>query len=191
MGPGALIPRPDTEILVEGAADHGTKPFSCGLDLCCGPGTLGLTLSSELGFPFDLVDVSEPALGYARKNLTAIDCDGSGAKTKIHQMDLLSDDLNTLPKVDLIAVILHIDAADMETLMPEVRCFEPHLALCGGGSGLDFFITLLGRLHHVASEGCRSYVELGHNQRPEVDQGPCVSCPVAWSIFRIVETLNP
>ena len=169
IGKGALIPRPDSETLIEWIlADHKQTPFSTGIDLCCGPGTLGLTLALELKASMHLVDLSSEALLWCQSNQKQFKLEQN---TELHQIDCLNEDLSPLPKADLIVCNPpYIDSAAIDGLMPEVRDHEPHLALDGGENGLEFFITLLDRLHTIAKPGCRLYVELGHDQRPRVDQ---------------------
>jgi HemK-like putative methylase len=169
IGKGALIPRPDSETLVEWIlADHEQAPFSLGIDLCCGPGTLGLSLALELKIPLHLVDLSSETLLWCQRNLSQFKLEQSA---ELHQIDCLNEDLGSLPKADLIVCNPpYIAASAIDGLMPEVRDHEPHLALDGGESGLEFFIALLDRLHTIAKPGCKLYVELGHDQRPQVDQ---------------------
>lgn len=177
IGPGALIPRPDSETLVEWVLeDHDQFAFQHGLDLCCGPGTLGLTLFNELACPFDLVDISAEALQYAQANLQRL---AQHASLKIHQLDLLKDHLEHLPKVDLMVCNPpYIPTSDLAELMPEVRNYEPSLALDGGDSGLEFFESLLPRLSSLARPNCRLYVELGCGQQKILD---AKSLPQGWT----------
>lgn len=177
IGPGALIPRPDSETLVEWVKeDHHQFAFQHGLDLCCGPGTLGLTLHNELACPFDLVDLSPEALDYAQSNQRSL---AQGGPVRIHRLDLLKDQLEPLPKVDLMVCNPpYIPSADLADLMPEVRLYEPSLALDGGESGLEFFEALLPRLTPLARPNCRLYVELGLGQRKILDAKPL---PQGWT----------
>jgi release factor glutamine methyltransferase len=168
IGPGALIPRPDTETLIEWVLEDATShEVQRGIDLCCGPGTLGLTLSQELKRPFDLVDISPDTLAYGKKNSMDFQLED---QCRFHQLDVLKDDLTAIPKTNLIVCNPpYISKADLSTLMPDVIQHEPVLALDGGTTGLEFFISLLDRIHTLALPGCRLYVELGHDQRPQVD----------------------
>ena len=171
IGPGALIPRPDTETLVEWVMEsHREHPYQhTGIDLCCGPGTLAITLSHELHLPFCAVDVSPEALNWCRKNVIALKREG---QVDVLEFDVLSEDLTLhLPKTDLIVCNPpYIPASDHALLMPDVRDHEPSLALIGGEHGLEFFYQLLDRLHLIAKPGCHLYVELGMGQREEIDK---------------------
>jgi release factor glutamine methyltransferase len=164
IGPGALIPRPDSETLIEWVLeDHPKNAFTSGLDLCCGPGTLGLTLAQEIPCPFELVDISEATLAYAQRNQQHF---GLSHQTKLHQLDLLQQDLSPLAKVDLMVCNPpYVPTGDLPRLMPEVAKFEPHLALFGGKTGLEFFEALWPKLSSLAKPGCKLYVELGLGQR--------------------------
>jgi release factor glutamine methyltransferase len=170
VGPGALIPRPDTETLVEWVMEsHQIKPYqNLGIDLCCGPGTLALTLNHELHLPFHAVDVSLEALNWCHKNVLAMK---SEDQVTIHEMDVLEGPLQQLPKSDLIVCNPpYIPTGDHAQLMPDVLNYEPSLALIGGDHGLEFFYQLLDRLHLIAHPGCHLYVELGIGQCKEAHQ---------------------
>ena len=169
IGPGALIPRPDSETLVEWVIeDHHRLKFKHGLDLCCGPGTLGLTLASECACSFDLADISLETLHYAELNRQKL---SPSSSIQLHCLDLLRDDVRVLPKVDLMVCNPpYVADRDMPHLMPEVRDYEPHLALVGGECGLEFFEALFARLTPLALPNCRLYVELGMGQREILDE---------------------
>jgi release factor glutamine methyltransferase len=171
IGPGALIPRPDTETLIEWVIDsHRQKPYkNMGIDLCCGPGTLAITLSHELNLPFYAADVSLDALSWCKKNVISLQRE---KLVKVLQLDVLEAALDQkLPKTDLIVCNPpYIPAPDHTQLMPDVREYEPSLALIGGEHGLEFFYLLLNRLHLIANPGCHLYVELGMGQHEEIDK---------------------
>lgn len=169
VGPGALIPRPDTETLVEWVIeDHRAQCFSGpGLDLCCGPGTLALTLAAELQLSFIGCDIHHPALEYAAINHQHFK---QTDRVSFRQLDLLQDDLGVLPQTDLIVCNPpYIPRKDHQQLMPDVKEHEPAIALVGGEQGLEFFQKLLDRLSTVAKKGCHLYVELGIHQRQVID----------------------
>lgn len=169
VGPGALIPRPDTETLVQWVLEeHERAPFSRGIDLCCGPGPLGITLAAELDIPFDMVDVSPEAIDLAHRNAKS-----HGHNGKIQELDLLLDDVN-LAGIDLLVCNPpYIPTDVISTLMPEVRDHEPLLALDGGRSGLDFFRQLHSQLSQApTTTAITAFFEFGHDQREDVDALP-------------------
>lgn len=172
VGKGALIPRPETEHLIEWVKEsHDLKPYKQGIDLCSGPGTIGLTLALELNCPFTLVELSQEAMGWAelnQQNLTL------KSLTRL----LLGDVTSTLPldKVDLmVSNPPYIPTSDLPELQKEVRDYEPSLALDGGASGLEFMQSMMKSAQSLALPGCHFYLELGLGHRDllqDMDSGP-------------------
>lgn len=163
VGPGVLIPRADTEILVETAlaaiasAGHAAIPSvrtDAGdnprrglriLDTCTGSGCVGISLALELqaaGQPVELtlIDIDSQALAYARRNAGR----HALASIRLIQGDLWPPSHMVPPGgFDLIvANPPYIRPAVITGLMPEVREHEPHQALDGGPDGLDFYRRL-------------------------------------------------
>lgn len=160
IGPGVLIPRPETEHLVEWVLEkHRDKQYQSGLDLCTGSGIIGITCSLELKIPFQLIDISSEALNWAEKNVKKHEL---FSRVGLKQLDLLNDNLNTLPKADLITINPpYVSSQDMVNLEPDLS-YEPSLALDGGfNDGLNFFEQIIKRLHILAMPTCDLFVELG------------------------------
>jgi len=175
VGPGALVPRPETEVLVEAVLGrHSERAFRSGLDLCSGPGTLGLTLNLELGLPFHLVEISPGALAWAEKNLTHLGALG---------VNLELADAQLVCGIDGHDLIVcnppYVETEVMASLMPEVRDFEPHLALDGGPGGLVFLCRLMEGLRSRVSQGCELFVEVGYGHRQLLEE----QAPQGWTIF--------
>ncbi len=137
-GPGVLIPRPETETLVELAqaaygATGGAGPV---LDLCTGSGAVALALARSLPpeTPVYATDLSAAALTWARRNRARL---GLEKRTILLEGDLFAP----LPPGLRFRVITanppYIPAAEYAALPPEVREFEPKLALEAGADGLD------------------------------------------------------
>ncbi|MBR5536510.1 MAG: peptide chain release factor N(5)-glutamine methyltransferase [Clostridia bacterium] len=134
-----LIPRPDTETLVEVAVEL-LKDRSKGriLDLCCGTGCVGLATLKNVsdGITGVLADLSEPALEVARRNVVH---NGLSHRTLTYQVDALAEASPLLGKFHMILCNPpYIPTADIMTLDVEVQR-EPHMALDGGEDGLDFY----------------------------------------------------
>lgn len=160
VGPGVLVPRPDSEVLIESAIAHfaGTsRPLQI-LDLGTGPGTLLLAaldiwpMASGLG-----VDVSPRALEYAAANSARLGFDsrvewraGNWADGIEEVFDLV---LANPPYI-----------RDDEQLGSGVREFEPGEALFAGGDGLDAYRALAPQLGRLLGEGGLAAVEIGHDQ---------------------------
>ena len=176
--PGVLIPRPETEHLIEWTKeDHLALPFSQGVDLCTGSGCIGLTLHQELNIPFHLVDIADEAVSCAQKNSLSLD---EGKETHIHQLDILRDLPAKLPKVDLIVMNPpYIPHHELSSLSRDVREYEPLLALDGGEeTGLEFLAKALPELEKIAAPHATLYIELGHNHQEILS-----TCPTgAWKV---------
>lgn len=141
VGPGVLIPRSDTETLIdvclESLKDKQTPRV---LDLCAGSGCIGLTIKGEVGeSDVTLVEKYEEALNYTTKNALH-----NNADVRIIKGDVLetqgADGLYDL----IVSNPPYITDEDMKTLQPEVK-FEPATALEGGEDGLIFY-------RHIAKE---------------------------------------
>jgi release factor glutamine methyltransferase len=131
-----LIPRPDTETLVEVALARTKARYAYGraLDLCTGSGCVAITFAKERPqWRVTATDVSEAALAVARKNAERL---GLVWNFRMIRGDLFAPIADE--RFELItANPPYIPDAEVETLQPEVRVFEPRLALAGGVDGLD------------------------------------------------------
>lgn len=161
--PDTLDPRGDTETLVAAAL---SAPFHHVLDLGTGTGCILCSLLADRPAATGVgVDVSQAALAVARANAQA---HGLGARAQFHAGDWFS----ALPgpvRFDLIvANPPYITAAEMADLSPEVRDWEPHLALTPGGDGLSAYRVIAAGLSAHLAPGGRVMLEIGHRQGPEV-----------------------
>lgn len=133
---GVLIPRCDSEILVETAVELIPEKTHF-LDLCTGSGCLGISILLErVDTTATLVDISDKALETARKNAEAL---GVLDRCDFLKFDLLAQDLTTLP--DHSAIVMnppYLTRCEMEKIPENVK-FEPSLALDGGEDGLVFY----------------------------------------------------
>ena len=139
VGPGVLIPRADTETVVEAALARLSgveRPVIW--DLCSGSGVIALALwHSRPDAVVTAVELSEEALPYLRKNAAAL----SGGAVRVVAADVLAP-LPAMRDCDLIVSNPpYITDADMAALPPEVRR-EPEMALRGGADGLRFYRAL-------------------------------------------------
>jgi len=128
VGPGVLIPRPETELLVDLAKEY--KPRLV-LDLCAGTGCVGIALAKELRCKVIAVEKYDEAIGYLKQNIAL-----NNVEIEVVQDDVLRMDL---PEADCVLINPpYLSEADMNALQKEVT-FEPREALYGGEDGLDFF----------------------------------------------------
>ncbi|KQM62526.1 protein-(glutamine-N5) methyltransferase, release factor-specific [Sphingomonas sp. Leaf17] len=159
VGPGALVPRADSEILLVAALDHfGQRPVGSILDLGTGPGTLLLAALDEWRSADGLgVDRSAAALDYARANAAAL---GMGARARF----MLGDWAAALDATfDLVLANPPYIGTD-EILPDEVRGHEPAGALFAGTDGLDAYRLIAPQLRRLVAPGGVAIVEIGHAQ---------------------------
>ncbi len=144
VGPEVLIPRPETEILVEkaiGLIRSRTFPATRFLDLGTGSGCIAISVAHEVSSAYGCgVDVSEPALKIARLNAIRL-----GVAERI--LLIRSNLLDSFPRIPAFNFILcnppYVPFQDYDSLPLEVRAHEPHLALFGGPSGVDFYRKMI------------------------------------------------
>lgn len=156
-----LIPRPDTECLVEVALSKfkSGEPFA---DLCTGSGCIGLTLLDErpdcpLGL---LVDIQEGALDAARENAAALSLTG---RARLVNADLLYDDPLGNERFGLIISNPPYIPTDDIAAYPSLSA-EPHIALDGGGDGLCFYRRFLSTFAKNLKDGGGFVFEIGFDQ---------------------------
>ena len=163
VGPGALIPRQDTETLCEAALDWlKTRPGAFVLDLCCGTGCIGVSLSKLGGARVSFADISPGALALARRNARYNSVDGA-----FYESDLFAN----VPGVyDLIACNPpYLTAAEMASCQRELA-FEPALALFGGEDGLDLYRRLAREWEAHVRPGGLLLMEIGCTQGAAVQK---------------------
>jgi release factor glutamine methyltransferase len=160
--PGVLIPRHDTEVLVEEALRRAPKAGRV-LDLGVGSGCIAIALATRLaGAEVVGVDISETALGVAATNATAL-----GVTLDLRRGSFFE----AVPgeRFDLIVSNPpYIPTAELETLQPEVQRYEPRTALDGGLDGLDCYRQILGQASGHLVPGGWLLVEVGAGQAPAV-----------------------
>ncbi len=165
VGPAALIPRPESEILVEAAIEWArgepTAPRRIA-DVGAGAGGIALALASGIaGASVLMLDVSAPALRLAARNAVST---GLASRVWPVRADLLTPARPA--SLDLVAANLpYIPDAEIATLEPEVADHEPRLALAGGRDGLEPLRRLLPMAARALRPGGRLFVEIGAGQR--------------------------
>jgi len=163
--PDVLIPRPETETLVEHALRCIPQDDACRvLDVGTGSGAIAVTIAAER--PRAIVtatDISEAALKVASKNAERLDV---ADRIRFERADLLSD----AEQYDLIVSNPpYIASSDMEALQAEIREHEPVAALEAGEDGLDVVRALLVAAQPVTASGAQMLIEIGAGQAVAVD----------------------
>jgi release factor glutamine methyltransferase len=161
--PDVLIPRPETEHLVEAALAR-LKPGDRVADIGTGSGAIAISISLEAGIPVIAADLSGGALDVARANAEAL-----GATVWFVQGDLLEPFGDR--SLHLIASNPpYIPLSEGEGLQREVRDFEPHLALFGGEDGMVNYRRLVASSERVLQPGGWLLMELAYNASDQVSR---------------------
>ncbi|HET9529752.1 MAG TPA: peptide chain release factor N(5)-glutamine methyltransferase [Blastocatellia bacterium] len=189
-----LIPRPETEFLVERVialardpqAGHENKPLI--IDVGTGSGCIAVSLAAHIrGARLIAIDISPQALDIARLN-----AERHAVASRIEFLE--GDWLSPLAgrglegAVDfLVSNPPYVPARDIRTLQREVRDWEPQEALFGGEQGLDFYSRLLGDGRNYLRPGGRLVCEIGYSQLEAVGE---MIDPAAWKLDDVTSDLQ-
>ena len=159
-----LIPRGDTEILVERAIEIVKKnTYNSVLDIGTGSGAIAVSIAKYTNTHVDAVDISEGALKTAIENGS-----NNGVNVNFFKSDLFSV---VNEKYDIIlSNPPYIEKDVIETLEPGVKDYEPLSALDGGNDGLDFYRRIINDIDsYINKNGCVIF-EIGYNQGDKVSK---------------------
>lgn len=164
-----LIPRMDTELLVERALDlfTGRKMNARVLDICAGSGCIGCAIGVKLpGAKIVLSDKSPAALALCRKNVSLNNIE---QRVTFLEADVFEAPPMLMGSFDLVVCNPpYIPTEDIKKLDPSVRDYEPHMALDGGADGLDFYRAIIKNWKTVVRENGIILFEVGINQAQSV-----------------------
>ncbi len=165
---GVLIPRPDTEPLVEEVIDlvSGQSDLKI-VDIGTGSGAITVSLAKYIkDCKVYSLDISDKALNIGLKNATF-----NGVEDKINfiKSDIFSGIENKNLKLDVIVSNPpYIKKADIETLHTQVKDYEPYIALEGGEDGLDFYRVITEQSGKYLKDNGILAFEVGHDQAQDV-----------------------
>ena len=165
---GVLIPRGDTEILVEEVLkiiDDNREYNVC--DLCCGSGAIGISIGYlRENTNVDLIDYYDIPEKVTKRNIIKHNLNSRATFIK---SDLLEEVISKQKKYDiLVSNPPYIKEEVIETLMDDVKNYEPHTALSGGKDGLYFYKKIVDDSDKVLNENGVLAFEIGHDQGKEV-----------------------
>lgn len=163
-----LIPRADSEILVEKAIEYiNNEDMKNVIDLCTGSGALGISISKNTNIEkMTLIDISLGAIKVAKRNIQK---NGVSDKVTVQISDLLNEKISEIKddsekRVDMIVSNPpYIKTSVINTLQEEVQK-EPHLALDGGKNGLDFYLRIIKEAKKVLRPNGILIFEIGYDQ---------------------------
>jgi release factor glutamine methyltransferase len=168
VGSEALIPRQETEVLCERAWQHlgalatSSSARPCALDMGTGTGCLAVTLAVKCPeATIHAADISDKALKLARQNAAR---HSLAERIVFHTSDLFSALAEAGPFDLIVSNPPYIPTAVLETLAPEVRTFDPILALDGGPDGLIYYRRLAKEAGAYLKKGGVLMVEFGDDQ---------------------------
>lgn len=158
-----LIPRPDTETVVENIISLFKGREIKILDLCCGSGCIGISLAHYLPLSYvHMTDVSPEALVTAAKN---IERNNLAERVTLSEMNVLTDKI--CGRYDLVVSNPpYIASEEVKTLA--VSKYEPTLALDGGDDGLDFYRAIIPKAYSSLNDGGILAFEIGYDQGKSV-----------------------
>jgi release factor glutamine methyltransferase len=169
LSPAVLVPRSETETVVEAALDGSVRDARRAkklrvLDIGTGSGALLLALLSELPNAFGIgTDISAAALEVARSNAERNRLSARCAFIACNIAEGLQDRFDII-----VSNPPYVARGDIASLMPEVRDYDPALALDGGSDGLDGYRAIATQARRLLAPAGRLIVELGMGQEPPV-----------------------
>ena len=162
VGDGVLIPRPETEELVELAINEAEKIENPIIyDLCSGSGCIGISVAKKVSkATVYCVEKSEEAFYYLEKNAKGI-----------NNIKLILADINDVPELPKADIIIsnppYIKTEDIKSLDKELS-FEPKMALDGGSDGLDFYRIIRDKYLNTLNKNGLLLLEIGNEQDGDI-----------------------
>lgn len=166
---GVLIPRGDTEILVESVLKEvHNNNYTEICDLCCGSGAIGISISRfKENTKVYCYDISDTAIEVTGENINKLEVKD---RVMVFKSDLLKKAIEENKKFDVIVSNPPYIREDViPALMEDVKDYEPYIALNGGRDGLDFYRRITKESIQVLNRGGLLAFEIGYDQKEEVE----------------------
>ena len=165
VGPGVLVPRADTETLIEAALEFlKEKQNPEILDLCAGSGCIGITLAKEIESSNVLmVEKFDEAIRYAKRNIDR----NSVSNAEIQKGDIFESAFSDRKFDIIVSNPPYIPKNEMEEISPETK-FEPETALLAEENGIQFYKAIINNYKDSLKEGGAIAFEVGINQSERV-----------------------
>jgi release factor glutamine methyltransferase len=169
LSPDVLIPRPETEILVEKAVEAISSLEIINpkiLEIGTGSGCISISAGSKVNCTVDAIDINESALNLARKN-----SEKNGTSSKINFLN--KDIFNSFKNFDGYDMVLcnppYVPASEFDLLQDEIKNYEPRTAVTDEGDGLSFYRKIF-ELFRETYSGVKLLVEIGDGRKDEVEK---------------------
>ena len=165
-----LIPRPETELLVEKIINDSKNLDQLKiLDIGTGSGNISIALSHHIkNCEVTGIDISEKALQVAKANAEK---NPSQNKIDFKLFDILNNDLNELGLFDIIVSNPpYVSASDYQSLEPELKNNEPKESLTDNSDGLSFYRHIISISKNILKKGGKLYFEIGKDQSLHVKE---------------------
>ncbi len=165
---GVLIPRGDTEVLVEEALDKIKENNYIDIcDVCCGSGAIGISVGKILeNTRIYCYDISDTACEVTLENINKFNLED---RIKVCKSDLLEEAIESGRRFNVVlSNPPYIRKDVIPTLMEDVKNYEPYIALCGGDDGLEFYKKITKQSLEVLKQGGMIGFEIGHDQKEDV-----------------------
>jgi release factor glutamine methyltransferase len=182
VSPAVLIPRPETEHLIEAALEIVPKDASWSiLDIGTGSGCIAVTLAKELPQSrLTAVEISAESLELAQANAARLE-----AQVEFRQSDLLSGIEPGCQFDMIVSNPPYVGECEADKVQRQVKDFEPHVAVFGGQRGLDIIHRLVPQAWDHLKPGGSLLMEIGYSIAEPVHE-----IMRAWSDFRVVPDLQ-
>lgn len=160
--PGILIPRPETELLVEKAISLFNKDASIkAADFCCGSGCIGLSFIHFMNkATVKLFDISDKALEISERNAKKLQLDN---RCEIIKKDILTDEAEEMFDI-ILSNPPYISTEDYNNLMDDVKLYEPEIALHSPDDEYKFYKRIINSYTKNLKEKGYLLFEVGYNQ---------------------------
>lgn len=170
VNPSVLIPRPETELLVENILNQFSKekkPII--LDIGCGSGNIAIALAANLpAAKIVSTDVSAEALKVAEENSERHKVSD---RIKFVKHNILVNDLNNFPKFDcVVSNPPYVSKESFSSLQREIKDFEPRIAVTDNSDGYTFFRTIIEKARAKLKEDGKLFFEIAQGQSEEVQE---------------------
>jgi release factor glutamine methyltransferase len=168
VNPSVLIPRPETELLVENILDQCPKEEKhIILDIGSGSGNIAIALAVHL--PHSKIistDISEDALRVAKENSEQLNVSG---RIKFIRHDILKNDLNNFPVFDIVVSNPpYVSKENYSTIQKEIKNFEPSIAVTDYNDGLTFYRAISSKTAEKLKVSGKLFFEVAQGQSEEV-----------------------